>query len=110
MNNSFRDLIEETMNLDRQFPIRYSTQDHFMDMVEEVGELSQAMQISSGRKVTAVVQKQRTQEDVVDGLCDVLFELIRLAEKLGVKLDQEYPKVLQQIKERVEKGEFKQSE
>ena len=102
----FQDLIQKTRELEAKFPNRYDTRDHFMDLVEEVGELSQALQISSGRKTTTVVAKQRMQEDVVDALCDVLFELIRLSDKLGVDLEAEYLNVLNHIHDRIERGEF----
>lgn len=68
--------------------------------------MAQAMQITSGRKLTNNPIKQRYREDVVDAVCDVLFELIRLADTLHIDLEKEYPKVLQSIAARIKKGEF----
>ena len=101
------DLISETMRVYQMFPNKYDERDSYMDLVEEVGELSQAMQISSGRKHTNDPKKQRNQEDVEDAICDVLFQLIRLADQLGVDLEEEYPKVLKHIEKRLNSGEFK---
>lgn len=93
--------------MDKKFPKSYKDElEHFMDLVEEVGELSQALMIASGRKVTTVDSKKRTHEDVVDALCDVQFQLIRIAHHLGVDLHEEYPKVLDQIERRIAAGEF----
>ncbi len=105
----FKELIAKTKQVASQFPRQYDERDHFIDLVEEVGELAQAMQISSGRKSTNVDSKRRTKEDVVDALCDVLFELIRLAGKMNIDLEQEYIKVLKHIQSRIGRGEFKES-
>lgn len=105
-NVSFQDIIQKTRELDAKFPNRYDARDHFIDLVEEVGELAQAMQIAGGRKMTTLAAKQRGREDVVDAICDVLFELIRLSDKLGVDLEAEYLNVLKHIQGRIEKGEF----
>ena len=102
----FRDLVEKTLEIGGQFPKKYDVRDHFMDLVEEVGELAQAMQISSGRKLTRDPAKRRDRGDVVDAVCDILFELIRLADKLNIDLEKEYPEVLEHIKGRIDRGEF----
>ena len=103
---TLKKLIDRTMTLDRRFPKQYSKEEGFMDLVEEVGELAQAMLISSGAKFTNDPTKQRSIEDVEDALCDVLFQVIRLAELHGIDLTISYPKVLNHIEERFTKGEF----
>ncbi len=103
---TLRQLADQTMKIDKQFPNQYDENESFLDLVEEVGELAQAMMISSGRKLTNDPKKVRTHEDVVDALCDVFFQLIRLADKHGVDLSVEYPKVLQHIQGRMDAGEF----
>lgn len=103
-------IIEKTRQISKQFPQKYDTRDHFIDLVEEVGELAQALMISTGRKRTNDPAKQRDIEDVKDALCDVLFELIRLSDDLGIDLEAEYVKTLEQIQERIDKGEFSTEE
>ncbi|GEM_PF-6576706 len=105
-DKSLRELIDETAELERVFANKYDARDQYMDLVEEVGELSQAMQITAGRKHTNDPAKRRTQEDVVDALCDVMFQVLRLSRHLGVDLPAEYEKVLERIKERSRRGEF----
>lgn len=102
----FRQIIDKTLTLSEGFGAKYEERDHLIDLMEEVGELAQALQISSGRKITNDPAKQRTQEDVSDALCDVLFEVIRLADKRGVDLEAEYLKTLDHIQSRMDKGEF----
>src|SRR4030042_4481974 len=96
----FSEVIRRTIEVGKRFPKQYDERDHLIDLVEEVGELAQAMQISSGRKLTNDMAKQRTRDDVMDGVCDVLFELIRLADALPIDLEKENPKILRQIEER----------
>jgi len=103
---TFRQIIELTKEVESRFPNRYGKRQSFMDLVEEVGELSQAMMISEGWKVTNDPAKRRTIEDVKDAVCDVLFEVIRIAEMYEIDLSEEYPKVLAQIAERLDRGEF----
>lgn len=106
-SKSFKEVIDKSIEVSEQFPTKYDVRDHFMDLVEEVGELSQALQISSGRKVTNDLNKQRNKEDVIDAICDSMFELIRLAHKLDIDLEGEYLKVMDHLQSRLDSGEFK---
>jgi NTP pyrophosphatase (non-canonical NTP hydrolase) len=107
---SFQELVDRTNEISRSFPRQYDTRDHLIDLVEEVGELAQAMQISLGRKYSNDPIKQKTKEDVVDALGDILFEVIRLARIQDIDLVEEYPKILDQLEARVKSGEFDQEE
>ena len=74
---------------------------HFVEMVEEVGELANAIQTEQGFKT-----KKRKKSEVIDSVCDVLYELLRIADLYKVDLDKEYPFVLRQIDKRRRSGEF----
>ena len=72
-----------------------------VELMEEVGELSNAIQTDEGFK-----SKKRKKSDLVDSVCDVLFEILNIAAYYKVDLDKEYPKVLKFIDNRRKSGEF----
>lgn len=71
------------------------------DMAEEVGELANAILVERGFK-----SKNRKRAEIVDSLCDILFDIFMIADYYGVDMGKEYDKVLKQISERIDKGEF----
>lgn len=71
------------------------------ELMEEVGELANAIQTDEGFK-----SKKRKKSELIDSVCDVLFELLSIAAHYKVNLDTEYPKVLKQIDTRRKNGEF----
>ncbi len=71
------------------------------DMAEEVGELANAILVERGFK-----SKNRKRADIMDSLCDVLFDIFMLAEYYGIDMQTEYGKVLEQTKKRIDSGEF----
>lgn len=73
----------------------------FVELVEEVGELANAIQTEEGYKT-----KNRKKSEVVDSVCDVLWEVLLIAGIYKIDLDKEYPKVVKEIDNRREKGEF----
>lgn len=73
----------------------------YNDLVEEVGELANAIQVKEGWK-----SKNRSKAELVDSVCDVLYSVFCVAAIYGVDLDQEYPKVLDQIDSRRKNGDF----
>ena len=73
------------------------------ELMEEVGELANAIQTDEGFK-----SKNRKKSDVTDSVCDVMFELLLIADYYKMDLDKWYPKVLKQIDERRKSGEFDQ--
>lgn len=79
----------------------WSIHNRFAELVEEVGELANAIQTDEGFK-----SKKRKKSEVVDSVCDVMFEIFNIASFYKVDLDNEYPKVLKQIDDRRKSGEF----
>src|SRR3989338_5702272 len=71
------------------------------DLTEEVGELANAILVKEGFK-----NKKRAKADLIDSICDILFDLYMIAEHYGVDVEKEYQKVLEQLKERIDRGEF----
>lgn len=79
----------------------WSIHNRFAELIEEVGELANAIQTDEGYK-----SKKRKKSDLVDSVCDVLFEVFNIAAHYKVDLDKEYPKVLKFIDNRRKSGEF----
>ncbi len=73
----------------------------FNDLVEEVGELANAIQVKEGWKT-----KNRSKAELIDSVCDVLYSIFSIAAIYNIDLDKEYPKVLGQIDTRRKNGDF----
>jgi NTP pyrophosphatase (non-canonical NTP hydrolase) len=84
-------------------PPKWEVHQRFVDLVEEVGELANAIQTEEGYK-----SKSRKKSDLVDSICDVLYEIFSIAAFYNIDLDKEYPKVLKEIDGRRKKGDFDQ--
>lgn len=102
-------LIKDTVKLKNKFEAqgnKYDKRSRLIDLVEEVGELAQAIHIVEGFKKTNDPKKSKTKEDVADAICDILYELILLAKDYQLDLPQEYQEMLVRLNERVDNGEF----
>ena len=73
----------------------------FNDLVEEVGELANAIQVKEGWKT-----KNRSKAEIIDSVCDVLYSVFAIAAIYKIDLDKEYAKVLKHIDSRRKKGDF----
>ena len=100
---SLNDLTDATWKVTSQMPgnDKWTIHNRFMELVEEVGELGNAIQTDEGFK-----SKKRKKSELVDSVCDVLFEIFSIAAHYKVDLDKEYPKVLKFIDDRRKAGEF----
>ncbi len=103
---SMRELIEKTLRLARRFPKRYTKQERLLDVMEEAGELAQAVLIVERIKTTNDPLKQRTVEDIADAISDILFALIHVADDYGRDLIEDYAEMLVRLEKRLDKGEF----
>lgn len=95
--------IIETIKVASKMPIKnkWLVHNNFAAMVEEIGELGNAIQVEEGFK-----SKKRKKSEIADSICDILYELFRIARWYKVDLDKEYPLVLKQIDKRRRAGEF----
>lgn len=104
-----QDLINQTLRLKHKFKQKgndYDKRSRLIDLVEEVGELAQAIHIVEGFKNTNHPDKQKTVDDVADAICDCLYELILIADMYQLELTREYRKTLDHLEKRLEDGEF----
>lgn len=94
--------IEDTEELAKKMPNEgWTIHTRFLELVEEVGELANAIQTTEGFK-----SKKRQKSQLIDSVCDVLFELLMIASIYKIDLDKEYPEVLKHIDKRRKSGEF----
>ncbi len=105
----FKQVIEQTERIGRAFEKRsrkFTKQERMLDLVEEVGELAQAMLIVDKRKLTEDPKKRKTRADIADALGDIMFDLILLAKDYEIDLASEYTNTLNHLSERLDEGEF----
>jgi NTP pyrophosphatase (non-canonical NTP hydrolase) len=101
-----KQLQDKTKDLQKSFPVQFDKRDVMLDLVEEVGELAQALLMVEGRKHTSDPIKQRSVRDIANGISDILFDLMMLASKYDLDIGVEYLKVLNEIESRIKAGEF----
>ncbi len=96
-------LKSETAKVARKMPNPkpWTIHNRLVEPMEEVGELANAIQTDEGFK-----SKNRKKSEVVDSICDTMYELLLIANHYKVDLDKEYPRVLKQIDQRRKDGEF----
>lgn len=82
-------------------PLPWTVHNRVVELMEEVGELANAIQTEEGYK-----SKKRKKSDIVDSVCDVLYEVFCIAAYYKIDLDKEYPNVLKHIDDRRKSGEF----
>lgn len=99
-------IIQKTFEVSSQFGSNYDKKERVLDLVEEVGELAQAVLVVEGVKHTNDPKKQKTVADIKDALSDCLFALIHLAKEYDTDLFEEYLQMLDRLKTRIVSGEF----
>lgn len=100
-------LQQKTQEINQQFPVNFTKEQLMVDIAEEVGELAQAILIVEKMKFTTDPKKVRSINDVANALGDIMFDLLVMAEKYGLDMEQEYVKVLEELQGRIMAGEFK---
>jgi len=102
----FKKLIIDTLSINSKFKNRLGKQGRMLDLVEEVGELANAMLMVDGNKTSGDPAKQRTKEDISDAIADILYDLIILSDHYDVDLDVEYTEMLTRMKQRFENSDL----
>ncbi len=94
--------VEQTRKVKDQMPGEpWGIYQRFNDLVEETGELANAIQVKEGWKT-----KNRAKAELVDSVCDVLYSILLVADHYEIDLEKEYPKVLGELKQRIKEGDF----
>lgn len=100
-SQSFSDLKQRALTLSKQFPHQWDAKTHFVDLVEEVGELGNAILVDGGDK-----SEKRRRSDLRDSIADVLFELILMADECDVDLEKELKEMLDGLEKRLANSEY----
>lgn len=101
MSKTLQQLIVEVLEVGSKFPNKWDLKTHYIDLVEEVGELGNAILVESGSK-----SGKRKRADLKDSFADVLFELIMMANEAGVNLEEVLTKMLTELRVRQENREY----
>jgi NTP pyrophosphatase (non-canonical NTP hydrolase) len=104
-----QDLINQTKQIATRFPTHYTKQNRFLDAVEEMGEIAQAVLITENIKTTKDPAKQRDVNDIADGICDLIYNLFLLADDYHIDLPKAYQQMLAELNNRLDTGEFNNS-
>ena len=79
----------------------WDSKTRFIDLVEEVGELANALLVDHSHKS----EKERRAE-LADSVCDILFDVFIIARQHNMDLNKEYEKVLKDMEKRLQRGDF----
>lgn len=101
MSKTFQQLINEVIEVGKKFPNKWDLKTHYIDLVEEVGELGNAVLIKTGSK-----SNKRQRAELNDSFADVLFELILMSDEAEVNLEEVLTQMLKELKVRQENKEY----
>lgn len=88
--------------MEKRYPeVKWEPEIFFLDLVEEIGELSNAILCVRRHKFP-----HRQKSELEDAFFDVLFDLFLLASKMKIDLEKEWKKGIHSFKKRLESGEF----
>jgi NTP pyrophosphatase (non-canonical NTP hydrolase) len=91
-----------TKRATRKFPgKKWRPEIRTLDLVEEVGELCNAVLIKEGHK-----GKKRTKGELADSIVDILFDLILIADNYRIDIGKEYFKMIKDIIRRQKEKQF----
>jgi NTP pyrophosphatase (non-canonical NTP hydrolase) len=98
-------LTKKTMQVNKQFKNwkSWDTKTRFVDLIEEIGELANAILTKEKAKGS---KPGRQKEGFKDSLCDCLYDILILAAEHNVDLEKEYLTMLSDLKKRIKSGEF----
>jgi len=100
-----KQLTVKTVEVNKSFKNwkKWDLKTRFVDLIEEVGELANAILTDSKAKGNKPGWQK---EGFADSLCDIFYDLLLLAEQKGIDLEKEYLAMLEQLKKRISQGEF----
>lgn len=97
----FQELVDRAMKVHEQFPRKWDAKTEFINLVEEVGELSNAILMEHGDK-----GEKRRRAILEDAFADCLFALIATAKAHHVDLEQVLTQALDEIDARQKQGDY----
>lgn len=98
-----KELTKRTIKLTKKFPQNWNKKIRFFDLVEEIGEIANAIMVKQGQKPKKALHQGNS---LPDALADTFFDLIILAHEYGIDLEKEYLRMLKKLEKRIKSGEF----
>lgn len=101
MSKTFEQIVSEILDAGSKFPNKWDLKTHYIDLVEEVGELGNAVLVETKSK-----SAKRQRAELQDSFADVLFELVMMADEAGVDLEEAITQMLTELKHRQENRDY----
>lgn len=98
---SFKQLQEAVRELSVRFPNKWDEKTHFVNLIEEMGELGNALLIKNGDKST-----KRKRAEYEDSFADIFFSFIMMANDCDVDLEKVLTTMLDELKVRIDNDEY----
>ena len=98
---TFEEIINRIREVHKKFPRKYDRKTEVINLLEEVGELANAVLVDSGDK-----PEKRRRAQLKDSFADILFALTATADAFDVDLEEELLKTLNEIEDRQNKKEY----
>jgi len=100
-----KQLTEKTIEINKKFKNwkEWDNNIRFVDLIEEVGELANAILTKQKAKGNKPGWQK---EGMQDSLCDVLHNLLILAWQNNIDLEKSYLTMLDDLEKRIKSGEF----
>lgn len=98
------DLLKKANKVYEQFPNKWDGKTELVNLIEELGELANAVLIREGEK--GEKSEKRRRAELEDSFADVFLALAMLADKYDVDVEHAVLKALGEIEERQKRGEY----
>lgn len=103
---SLKDKIKEAAKfyeeMKKRYPdVRWEVEHFTIDLMEEVGELANAILCERGHKF-----KNRQKSTIEDAIFDTLFDLFMIANEMGVDLEEAWENGLREMYDKLYSGSF----
>jgi len=98
-------LTDKTIRITKKFPIKWNKKTRFIDLVEEIGEIANAILVKEGQKPKKTLHEGNS---LPDALCDTFYDLLLISYQYGIDLEKEYLVMLKRLEKRIKAGEFKE--
>lgn len=97
MSKTLAQLSQDCQDLDSQFTNKWNIETRLVNLMEEVGELSHDVLVVEGKKNDALKAK-----DMGLNLTNLLYEILLIADKYSVSMDDSWEEFLQVMPQWVE--------
>jgi len=100
---NLKQLTNKTIKISKQFSRKWNKNYRFIDLVEEIGEIANAILVKEKQKSKQTLHKDNS---LKDALADTLYDLIMLSHQYNINLEKEYLAMLKRLEARIQSGEF----